>query len=55
MTVKGFVDYNNLKEYDEQIKKYIDKKLAEAIEAYRTEDEANDNIFNDQTDNDEKI
>ncbi len=55
MTVKGFVDYNNLKEYDELIKEYIDKKLTEAIEAYRIEDEANDNIFDDQADDDEKI
>lgn len=55
MTVKGFVDYNNLKEYDEQIKKYIDKKLAEAIEAYRVEDKADDSIFDDQTGDNEKI
>lgn len=31
---KNFVDYENLKKYDEQLKKYIDKKIAEAIAAY---------------------
>lgn len=51
MSVKGFVDYENLKSYDEQLKAYIDKKVAEAIEAYRIEDETNDNVFNDQSDN----
>ena len=53
MNVKGFVDYENLKSYDEQLKAYIDKKVAEAIEAYRAEDEANDNIFDDQSDDEE--
>lgn len=55
MTVKGFVNYENLKSYDEQLKAYIDKKVAEAIAAYREEDEANDNIFDDQSDDDEEI
>ena len=42
---------NNLKwAYDEQLKAYIDKKVAEAIEAYRAEDVADDNIFDDQSD-----
>lgn len=50
MSVKGFVDYENLKNYDEQLKAYIDKKVAEAIEAYRAEDTADDNIFDDQSD-----
>ena len=50
MSVKGFVDYENLKNYDEQLKAYIDKKVAEAIEAYRVEDAADDNIFDDQSD-----
>ena len=50
MSNKGFVDYENLKSYDEQLKDYINKKIAEAIEAYRVEDEANDNIFDDQSD-----
>lgn len=50
MSVKGFVDYENLKNYDEQLKAYIDKKVAEAIEAYRAEDVADDNIFDDQSD-----
>lgn len=49
MSNKGFVDYENLKSYDEQLKAYIDKIVAEAIEAYRAEDEANDNIFDDQS------
>lgn len=54
MSVKGFMDYENLKSYDEQLKNYIDKKIAEAIEAYRVEDEANDNIFDDQSDETEE-
>jgi hypothetical protein len=33
MTTKGFVDFENLKQYDEQLKKYIDKKIEEAIRA----------------------
>ena len=33
MTTKGFVDFENLKQYDEQLKKYIDKKIEEAIQA----------------------
>lgn len=50
MNKKSFVDYENLKNYDEQLKDYINKKIAEAIEAYREEDETNDNIFDDQSD-----
>lgn len=50
MSNKGFVNYENLKSYDEQLKAYINKKVAEAIQAYREEDEANDNIFDDQSD-----
>jgi len=34
MDKKNFVDYENLKQYDEQLKKYIDEKIAEAIAAY---------------------
>lgn len=53
MAVKGFVDYENLKNYDILLKNYIDKKIdqkvAEAIEAYRIEDAANDNIIEDQS------
>lgn len=33
MATKGFVDFENLKQYDEQLKKYIDKKIEEAIQA----------------------
>jgi hypothetical protein len=50
MSDKGFVNYENLKNYDEQLKAYIDKKIAEAIETYRVEDDSNDNVFDDQAD-----
>ena len=33
MATKGFVDFETLKQYDEQLKKYIDKKIEEAIQA----------------------
>jgi hypothetical protein len=56
MAVKGFVDYENLKNYDILLKNYIDQqidqKVAEAIEAYRIEDTADDNIIDDQSDDD---
>lgn len=56
MAVKGFVDYENLKNYDILLKNYIDQKIdqkvAEAIEAYRIEDTADDNIIDDQSDDD---
>lgn len=56
MATKGFINFENLKQYDEQLKKYIDKKIdqkvAEAIEAYRIEDTADDNIIDDQSDDD---
>lgn len=44
------LDYEGLKLYDQQLKVYIDKKIAEAISAYREEDKADDNVFDDQTD-----
>lgn len=31
MATKGFIDFENLKQYDEQLKNYIDKKIAAAI------------------------
>ena len=34
MAVEGFVDYENLKKYDEQLKEYIDQKIAEALAEY---------------------
>lgn len=56
MAVKGFVDYENLKNYDILLKNYIDqqidRKVAEAIEAYRIEDAADDNIIDDQSGDD---
>lgn len=56
MAVKGFVDYENLKNYDILLKNYIDQKIdqkvAEAIEAYRIEDTADDNIIDDQSGDD---
>lgn len=56
MAVKGFVDYENLKNYDILLKNYIDQKIdqkvAEAIEAYRIEDTADDNIIDDQSSDD---
>lgn len=51
MNDKTRLDYEGLKLYDQQLKAYIDKKIAEAIEAYREEDKADDNVFDDQTDN----
>ena len=58
MAVKGFVDYENLKNYDILLKNYIDQKIdqkvAEAIEAYRIEDTADDNIIDDQSGDDIK-
>lgn len=50
---KQALDYEGLKNYDQKLKEYIDKKIAEAINAYREEDEANDNIFDDQSNNEE--
>lgn len=44
------LDYEGLKQYDQQLKAYIDKKIAEAIDAYREEDKADDSIIDDQTD-----
>ena len=56
MAVKGFVDYENLKNYDILLKNYIDQKIdqkvAKAIEAYRIEDTADDNIIDDQSGDD---
>lgn len=49
MNDKTRLDYEGLKLYDQQLKAYIDKKITEAIEAYRVEDESNDNVFNDQS------
>jgi len=49
MAVEGYVDYENLKSYDEQLKKYIDKKVAEAINAYREKDKADDNVSVDNS------
>ena len=49
MTNKTALDYEGLKSYDQKLKEYIDKKIAEVIETYRIEDEANDNIFDDQS------
>lgn len=37
MTKTSFVDFENLKQYDEQLKKYIDKKIAEAIKENQKE------------------
>lgn len=50
MNDKTRLDYEGLKLYDQQLKAYIDKKIAEAINAYREEDKADDNVFDDQTD-----
>ena len=47
---KQALDYEGLKQYDQQLKVYIDKKIAEAINTYREEDKADDNIFDDQSD-----
>jgi hypothetical protein len=47
---KQALDYEGLKLYDQQLKTYIDKKIAEAINTYREEDKADDNIFDDQSD-----
>ena len=44
------LDYEGLKLYDMYLKEYIDKKITEAIDAYREEDKADDNVFDDQTD-----
>lgn len=52
---KQALDYEGLKQYDQQLKAYIDEKIAEAINAYREEDKADDSIFDDQTDNIEEI
>lgn len=50
MTIQQqFVNYENLKQYTEYLQAYIDQKITEAIEAYRIEDENNDNVFNDQS------
>lgn len=43
MTTKGFVDFENLKQYDEQLKKYIDEKIAEAIQAKEQENKTPQN------------
>ena len=53
MAEKTRLDYEGLKLYDQQLKAYIDKKIAEAINAYREEDKADDDIFNDQTGDEE--
>lgn len=42
MTDKTALDYEGLKQYDQQLKAYIDKKIAEAIDAYREEDKTDD-------------
>lgn len=47
---KQALNYEGLKQYDQQLKAYIDKKIAEAIDAYREEDKADDSVFDDQTD-----
>lgn len=49
MTKETRLNYEGLKLYDQQLKAYIDKKIAEAIEAYREEDKADDNVFDDQS------
>lgn len=50
MTDQNRLDYEGLKLYDMYLKQYIDKKIVEAIDAYRKEDKADDSIFDDQTD-----
>jgi len=42
MDKQEFVDYDNLKFYDEQLKEYIDNKIVAAISEYRTEDQENE-------------
>ncbi len=42
MNKQEFVDYDNLKFYDEQLKEYIDSKIVVAINEYRAEDQEND-------------
>lgn len=37
MATEGFVDFENLKQYDEQLKIYINEKIAEAIKAKEQE------------------
>lgn len=51
MIEKTRLDYEGLKIYDQQLKEYINKKIEEAINAYREEDKADDSLFDDQTDN----
>lgn len=51
MATKGFIDFENLKQYDEQLKNYIDKKIAEAINTYREKDKADDNLSDNQSEN----
>lgn len=53
MNDKKCLDYEGLKLYDQQLKTYIDKKIAEAIEAYRTENEVNNNTLNNQSGDEE--
>ena len=44
------LDWEALQRYDKQLKEYIDMKIAEAIDAYREEDKADDDLFEDFTD-----
>lgn len=40
MTAEGFVDFENLKQYDEQLKNYINEKIAEAIKIKEQESDS---------------
>lgn len=53
MSKQGFVDYENLKLYDENLKQYIENKIQEAIDQYRAEDIADDPDTNFVVDDDE--
>lgn len=48
---KKFVDFDNLKQYDALLKEYIDTRINTAIDNYRQEDIADDDIIiDDQSD-----
>lgn len=47
---KTFVDFDNLKQYDTLLKEYIETRINTAINNYRQEDIADDNIIDDQSD-----
>ena len=47
---KTFVDLDNLKQYDTLLKEYIETRINTAINNYRQEDIADDNIIDDQSD-----